>query len=93
MTNYVIAEPCSSHKDTNCLDVCPVDAIHPNRDSPDFTTADRLHINAQSCIGCGSCFRVCTAKAIFSREELPEPFAGYALENSLYFQTAEQVPA
>ena len=87
MTNYVIAEPCSSRKDTNCLDVCPVDAIHPKRDSPDFVTADKLRINAQTCIGCGSCFRVCAAKAIFSREELPAPFAAFAQENAAYFQT------
>lgn len=90
MTHYVIAEPCTSRKDTNCLEVCPVDAIHPNRKSPDFTTAEKLHINAMTCIGCGSCFRVCSAKAIFSREELPAPFEPYALENLQYFQLARQ---
>ena len=89
MTNYVIAEPCSSRKDTNCLDVCPVDAIHPNRNSPDFATADKLRIDAQTCIGCGSCFRVCSAKAIFSREELPTPFAIFAQENAAYFQPSQ----
>lgn len=93
MTNYVIAEPCSSRKDTNCLDVCPVDAIHPNRESPDFTTADKLHINAQTCIGCGSCFRVCAAKAIFDRAELPDVFAGYAQQNAAYFQGLQQASA
>ena len=86
MTNYVIAEPCSSRKDTNCLDVCPVDAIHPKRDSPEFAIADKLRINAETCIGCGSCFRVCAAKAIFAREELPTPFATFAQENAAYFQ-------
>lgn len=93
MTHYVIAEPCTSRKDTNCLDVCPVDAIHPNRKSPDFKTADKLHINAKTCIGCGSCFRVCGAKAIFSREELPAPYEPYALENLQYFQPARQESA
>ena len=26
---YVIAEPCIGTKDTACVDVCPVDCIHP----------------------------------------------------------------
>ena len=90
MTHYVIAEPCNSRKDTNCLDVCPVDAIHPNRKSPDFTNAAKLHINAMTCIGCGSCFRVCAAQAIFSREELPASYEPYDLENLQYFQLARQ---
>jgi ferredoxin len=27
---YVIAEPCIGTKDTACVDVCPVDCIHPD---------------------------------------------------------------
>ncbi len=26
---YVIAEPCIGTKDSACVDVCPVDCIHP----------------------------------------------------------------
>ncbi len=29
---YVIAEPCIGTKDTACVDVCPVDCIHPRKD-------------------------------------------------------------
>src|SRR6266403_1659550 len=29
---YVIAEPCIGTKDTACVDVCPVDCIHPAKD-------------------------------------------------------------
>ena len=29
---YVIAEPCTGTKDTACVDVCPVDCIHPRKD-------------------------------------------------------------
>ena len=29
---YVIAEPCINTKDTACVDVCPVDCIHPRKD-------------------------------------------------------------
>ena len=30
---YVIAEPCIGTKDTACVDACPVDCIHPKKDS------------------------------------------------------------
>ena len=33
---YVIAEPCIGTKDTACVDVCPVDCIHPRKDEPEF---------------------------------------------------------
>ena len=33
---YVIAEPCVNTKDTACVDVCPVDCIHPKKDEPEF---------------------------------------------------------
>ena len=30
---YVIGEPCIGVKDTACVDVCPVDCIHPKKDT------------------------------------------------------------
>ena len=35
---YVIAEPCIGTKDTACVDVCPVDCIHPKKDEANFET-------------------------------------------------------
>ena len=32
---YVIAEPCIKTKDTACVEVCPVDCIHPTKDDKD----------------------------------------------------------
>ena len=32
---YVIAEPCIGTKDNSCVEVCPVDCIHPTPDEPD----------------------------------------------------------
>ena len=29
---YVIAEPCIGTKDNSCVEVCPVDCIHPTPD-------------------------------------------------------------
>src|SRR3712207_8295978 len=33
---YVIAEPCIDTKDNSCVEVCPVDCIHPTPDEPDY---------------------------------------------------------
>jgi NAD-dependent dihydropyrimidine dehydrogenase PreA subunit len=33
---YIIAEPCIGTKDTACVDVCPVDCIHPRKDEANF---------------------------------------------------------
>ncbi len=33
---YVIAEPCINTKDTACVNVCPVDCIHPKKDEAPF---------------------------------------------------------
>src|SRR5260370_17666334 len=30
---YVIAEPCIGTKDTACVDACPVDCLHPKKDT------------------------------------------------------------
>jgi ferredoxin len=33
---YVIAEPCIGTKDLSCVEVCPVDCIHPTQDEQGF---------------------------------------------------------
>jgi ferredoxin len=37
---YVIAEPCIDTKDNSCVEVCPVDCIHPTPDEPDACFAE-----------------------------------------------------
>jgi ferredoxin len=55
---YVIAEPCTGVKDTACVDVCPVNCIHPRKDEPAFAGAAHLHIDGENCICCGACVPV-----------------------------------
>src|ERR1035441_8000219 len=45
---YVIAEPCINTKDTACVDACPVDCIHPKKDSDKFATEEMLYIDPSS---------------------------------------------
>ena len=33
---FIITDPCIETKDTACVDVCPVDCIHPRKDEPEF---------------------------------------------------------
>jgi NAD-dependent dihydropyrimidine dehydrogenase PreA subunit len=49
---YVINEPCIGTKDTSCVEVCPVDCVHPRPDEPDFGQAEQLYIDPEECIDC-----------------------------------------
>ena len=59
---HVIGEPCIGTKDTACVDVCPVDCIHPTKDEPEFEGAEMLYIDPDACIDCGLCDKVCMAR-------------------------------
>jgi len=83
---YVIAEPCIGTKDTACVDVCPVDCIHPRKDEAPFESATQLYINPDECIDCGACVPVCPVTAIFAMEDLPEKWAAFAKTNAEYFK-------
>ncbi len=75
---YVIAEPCIDVKDTACVEVCPVDCIHPRKDESDFASERKLYIEPEICIDCGACVPVCPVQAIYALEELPEKWAHFA---------------
>ena len=61
---YIIAEPCIGTKDTACVDVCPVDCIHPKKDEVDFEGVEHLYIDPDECIDCGACVPACPVSAI-----------------------------
>ncbi len=75
---YVIAEPCIGVKDTACVEVCPVDCIHPKKDEAAFDGENKLYIDPDVCIDCGACVPVCPVQAIFPEDELPEKWARFA---------------
>src|ERR1035437_6005206 len=82
---YVIAEPCIGTKDTACVDSCPVDCIHPKKDSDKFATEEMLYIDPVECIDCGACVPVCPVSAIFALDDLPEKWKEYTERNAKYF--------
>ena len=42
---FIITDPCIGTKDAACIDVCPVDCIHPRKDEPEFEQATMLYIH------------------------------------------------
>ena len=62
---FVITDPCIGTKDSACVDVCPVDCIHPRKDEPEFATASMLYIHPDECIDCGACVPACPVSAIY----------------------------
>ena len=61
---YVINEPCIGTMDTSCVEVCPVDCIHPTRDESDFDQHEQLYIDPAECIDCDACVEACPVDAI-----------------------------
>lgn len=72
---HVITRPCCN--DGSCVEVCPVNCIHPTPDEDDFLTAEMLYIDPATCIDCGACIDECPVGAIYPDDELDaadEPF-------------------
>jgi ferredoxin len=80
---YVIAAPCVA--DYSCVEVCPVDCIHPTPDEPGFDTAEQLYIDPQECIDCEACVEACPVEAIFEATRVPERWAHYGQVNAGFF--------
>jgi NAD-dependent dihydropyrimidine dehydrogenase PreA subunit len=85
---YIICEPCIGTKDSACVDVCPVDCIHPRKDEPEFQSAEMLYIHPDECIDCGACVPACPVEAIFALDETPEKWKHFIPVNAEYFQKA-----
>jgi NAD-dependent dihydropyrimidine dehydrogenase PreA subunit len=83
---YIITEPCVNVKDATCLDVCPVDCIHPRRDAPNFEEEVQLFINPDECIDCGACEPICPVSAIFPEGDVPEKWKSYIQINYEHFK-------
>ncbi len=87
---YIIAEPCIGTKDTACVDVCPVDCIHPAKGRtyddgrPTYDEVSQLYIDPTECIDCGACVPVCPVTAIFAEADLPEKWHNYIEVNASY---------
>jgi NAD-dependent dihydropyrimidine dehydrogenase PreA subunit len=82
---FIITDPCIGTKDAACVDVCPVDCIHPRRDEPEFDQATMLYIHPDECIDCGACVPACPVVAIYdSVDATPAHQQGLIEANRVY---------
>lgn len=89
---YIIAEPCVGVCDTACVDVCPVDCIHPTKEEwaekgydESNLEGKQLYIDPEECIDCGACEPECPVEAIFEESEVPEEWTSDIAKNYEYF--------
>ena len=83
---YVITEPCVDVKDASCVDVCPVDCIHPTESEAGFAEVNMLYINPDECIDCGACEPACPVNAIYEESAVPEQWRQYIKINADFFK-------
>ena len=83
---YVITEPCIGVKDTACVDVCPVDCIHPRKDEAGFAEAEQLYIDPTECIDCNACVPACPVNAIFEESEVPDKWKHFIKINAQHYE-------
>src|SRR3546814_17077058 len=86
---YVIAATCVS--DFSCVEICPVNAIHPGPSDPVFDAAEQLYIDPDTCINCGVCVEACPVLAIYDEGNLPKRWRHYAEITRQYFLQSECV--
>lgn len=84
---YVITSRCVGQKETACVEVCPVDAIHPAPHEAGHAEAEQLFIDPGTCIDCDACRNACPVQAIFPEASLPEPDWQSASINREHFQS------
>jgi ferredoxin len=83
---HYITGACIGVKDASCVEVCPVDCIHPRKDEPDFAAVEMLYINPDTCIDCGLCVDECPVNAIFNDDTLPDELDSFIKRNAEYYQ-------
>ena len=83
---YIIMDACIGTKDASCVDVCPVDCIHPRQDEPEYEKVEMLYIDPDECIDCGACEPACPVEAIYPDFDLPPEMEKWLEVNADYFK-------
>lgn len=83
---YVITLACVGTKDHSCVEVCPVDCIHPTPQELEFDHVDQLYIDPDECIDCNSCVEACPVDACVADYELLPDQRASLEKNADYFR-------
>lgn len=86
---FIITDPCIGTKDSACVDVCPVDCIHPRKDEPEFEQASMLYIHPDECIDCGACVPACPVAAIYDSVDSTPPSQKDLVEANAVFRAGD----
>ncbi|MCB0278535.1 MAG: 4Fe-4S binding protein [Calditrichaeota bacterium] len=85
---YVITEACIGVTDTACVEVCPVDCIHPTKEEwvDGKAKGDMLYINPDECIDCGACLPECPVEAIYEEDDIPDNLQKFIQINADFYK-------
>jgi len=84
---YIIAEPCIDVKDTACVDVCPVDCIHPTKTRlKNLKKKKKLYIDPEECIDCGLVSRSAPSKRSFEEAATPDKWKHFIQIDADWFK-------
>jgi NAD-dependent dihydropyrimidine dehydrogenase PreA subunit len=83
---YVINEPCIGVKDNSCVEVCPVDCIHPAPDEPDYDQQEQLFIDPEECIDCDARVEACPVDAITPEDQVLAECDRFIELNASYYR-------
>jgi NAD-dependent dihydropyrimidine dehydrogenase PreA subunit len=81
---YVIIDTCT--KDEECIQVCPVDCIHPRKDEAGFEEVPQLYIEPEGCIDCGACIPACPTNSIFPVDDLAAEHQSFIEVNANHYK-------
>ena len=84
--SYVIGERCLQERYADCVEVCPVECIHPTKNEETFAKVEMLYIDNTTCIDCGACQAVCPVTAIFPNEQVPEQWKNFIEINADFYK-------
>jgi ferredoxin len=73
-------------KDNSCVEVCPVDCIHPTPDEPEYANVEMLYIDPEECIDCDACVEACPVDAITSEDQVQPEWQHHIAKNASYYQ-------
>ncbi|MCW2750346.1 MAG: 4Fe-4S ferredoxin [Aeromicrobium sp.] len=88
--SHVVTQACCG--DASCVFACPVNAIHPTPDEPDFGLAEMLYIDPKSCVDCGACVGACPVGAIVPDTKVAGPLLPFIDINALFFAEGRDYP-
>ncbi|MGJ9423490.1 FAD-dependent oxidoreductase [Aeromicrobium sp. CF3.5] len=87
---HVVTQACCG--DASCAFACPVNAIHPTPDEPDFATAEMVYIDPVECVDCGACISACPVGAITRDYRLTDKQLPFVDINAMFHEPRREYP-